>query len=59
MDPTTRRYLWDVLTGVTQEGRTIVLTSHRFAFTHAVMCYFCQSMCDDIHVYMVEIVHPW
>jgi len=28
MDPTTRRYLWDVLTGITQEGRSIVLTSH-------------------------------
>ena len=29
MDPTTRRYLWDVLTGITKEGRSIVLTSHR------------------------------
>ena len=28
MDPTTRRYLWDVLTGIVQEGRSIVLTSH-------------------------------
>ena len=28
MDPTTRRHLWDVLTGIVQEGRSIVLTSH-------------------------------
>ncbi|CAI8007469.1 ATP-binding cassette sub-family A member 3 [Geodia barretti] len=28
MDPGTRRYLWDVLTGVTREGRSIILTSH-------------------------------
>ena len=28
MDPATRRYLWDVLTGIVQEGRSIVLTSH-------------------------------
>ena len=30
MDPATRRYLWDVLTGVTREGRSIVLTTHRY-----------------------------
>ena len=30
MDPATRRYLWDVLTGITKEGRSIVLTSHRY-----------------------------
>ena len=29
MDPATRRYLWDVLTGITKEGRSIILTSHR------------------------------
>jgi ABC-type multidrug transport system ATPase subunit len=28
MDPGTRRYLWDVLTGVTREGRSIILTTH-------------------------------
>ena len=28
MDPNTRRYLWDVLTKVVQEGRSIILTSH-------------------------------
>jgi len=36
MDPTTRRYLWDVLTGITQEGRSIVLTSHRYVFTQCI-----------------------
>ena len=29
MDPATRRFLWDVLTGVIREGRSIILTSHR------------------------------
>ena len=28
MDPTTRRYLWDVVIGVIKEGRSVVLTSH-------------------------------
>ena len=28
LDPATRRYLWDVLVGVVQDGRCIVLTSH-------------------------------
>lgn len=28
MDPTTRRHLWDVLTNITKEGRSIILTSH-------------------------------
>ena len=37
MDPTTRRYLWDVLTGITQEGRSIVLTSHRYG-EHYFFC---------------------
>ena len=31
MDPATRRYLWDVLTNITKEGRSIVLTSHRYS----------------------------
>ena len=30
LDPTTKRYLWNVLTGIIQEGRSIVLTSHRY-----------------------------
>ena len=30
MDPATRHYLWDVLTGIVHEGRSIVLTSHRY-----------------------------
>ena len=29
MDPTTRRKVWDVLTGITKQGRSIVLSSHR------------------------------
>ena len=32
MDPATRRYFWDVLTGITKEGRSIVLTSHRYMY---------------------------
>ena len=39
MDPNTRRYLWDVLTGITQEGRSIVLTSHRY-----VVCMYITSV---------------
>ena len=35
MDPATRRYLWDVLTGVTREGRSIILTSHRYHSTQS------------------------
>lgn len=31
MDPTTKRYLWDVLTGITKEESSIVLTSHRYS----------------------------
>ena len=30
LDPTTKRCLWNVLTGIIQEGRSIVLTSHRY-----------------------------
>ncbi|CAH3155544.1 unnamed protein product [Porites evermanni] len=30
MDPVARRFLWDTLTGVLKEGRSIVLTSHRY-----------------------------
>ena len=33
LDPTAKRYLWNVLTGIIQEGRSIVLTSHRYATT--------------------------
>ena len=29
LDPNAKRYLWNVLTGIIQEGRSIVLTSHR------------------------------
>ncbi|XP_019855200.1 PREDICTED: ATP-binding cassette sub-family A member 3-like [Amphimedon queenslandica] len=28
MDPATRRFLWDVLTGIIREGRSVILTSH-------------------------------
>ena len=36
MDPTTKRYLWDVLTGITKEGRSIVLTSHRYNYSRSI-----------------------
>lgn len=40
MDPATRRFLWDVLIGVVREGRSVILTSHRysmgFTFMHAM-----------------------
>lgn len=29
MDPRARRFLWDSLLAVVQEGRSVVLTSHR------------------------------
>ena len=29
MDPVTRRFLWNALTSVIKEGRSVVLTSHR------------------------------
>lgn len=38
LDPTTKRHLWNVLTGVIQEGRTIVLTSHRYI--HCALLHF-------------------
>ncbi len=31
MDPMARRLLWDTLTRVREAGKTLVLTSHRFA----------------------------
>ena len=31
LDPNAKRYLWNVLTDIIQEGRSIVLTSHRYA----------------------------
>ena len=33
MDPATRRFLWDALTGVIREGRSVILTSHRCVIT--------------------------
>ena len=30
MDPATRRFLWDVLINVVKEGRSVILTSHRY-----------------------------
>ena len=29
MDPATRRFLWNVLTDIIKEGRSVILTSHR------------------------------
>lgn len=31
MDPSTRRFLWNSLLAVVREGRSVVLTSHRWA----------------------------
>ena len=50
LDPTTKRYLWDVLTGIIQEGRSIVLTSHRYALIRATSdtimhCLLLRCMC--------------
>ena len=37
MDPVARRLLWDTLSQVRASGRTLVLTSHRSAFTFQVI----------------------
>ena len=29
MDPATRRFLWDAITDIMRQGRSIILTSHR------------------------------
>ena len=53
MDPATRRYLWDVLISVTKEGRSIVLTSHRYLLCgklHSLSTYI-QYM-HTVHAYM-------
>lgn len=40
MDPTTRRYTWDVLTNVVKEGRSIILTSHRLLYYIVLKSFF-------------------
>ena len=47
MDPATRRYLWDVLISVTKEGRSIVLTSHRYV------------LCGKLHSLRTYIVYTY
>ena len=37
MDPATRRFLWDVLIGVVREGRSVILTSHRYSMGFTFM----------------------
>lgn len=29
MDPKARRFLWNLITSIVKEGRTVILTSHR------------------------------
>jgi hypothetical protein len=31
MDPKARRFLWNIITDIVKEGRTVILTSHRYA----------------------------
>ena len=38
MDSGTRHYLWDVLTGVTREGRSIILTTHSLNSASSFVC---------------------
>ena len=41
MDPATRRFLWDVLINVVKEGRSVILTSHRYK---ALCVYVCVNL---------------
>ena len=59
MDPGTRRYLWDVLTGITREGRSIILTSHRsihISTEYVIINYLffsmeeCEALCTRIAI---------
>ena len=38
MDPVTRRFLWDAIINIIREGRSVILTSHRFVVTDASLC---------------------
>ena len=49
MDPNTRRYLWDVLTGVIHEGRSIILTSHRCLSLPLSHCIVPRSSANAAH----------
>ena len=47
MDPATRRFLWDALTGVIREGRSVILTSHRLLL---------HDYCQAIYYIIINIV---
>ncbi len=52
MDPATRRFLWDVLTTITQEGRSIVLTSHRYIYTY-ILNQTCERLPHGANLFLI------
>lgn len=42
MDPKARRFLWDIITGIVKEGRTVILTSHSMEE--------CESLCSRVAI---------
>ena len=34
MDPVTRRFVWNAITAIIKEGRTVILTTHRYILVH-------------------------
>lgn len=42
MDPKARRFLWNVITGMVKEGRTVILTSHSMEE--------CESLCNRVAI---------
>ena len=37
MDPVTRRFLWDALINIVNEGRSVMITSHRLLITNIII----------------------
>ncbi|KAL9951119.1 hypothetical protein ACROYT_G043723 [Oculina patagonica] len=42
MDPKARRFLWNIITGIVKEGRTVILTSHSMEE--------CESLCNRVAI---------
>ena len=48
MDPYSRRFLWNLITSLVQEGRSVILTSHRFALLTTAVAYECKIYLSDL-----------
>ena len=56
MDPKARRFLWDCLVDVLKEGRSIVLTSHRYDLFLDISIFFFNVL-NSQHERMRSSVH--